>query len=1609
MLRADSPLRPAPRRKAPSRNARKGPSFRPLLESLEDRTTPALATWTGGGASSAWTDPGNWAANVAPGPGDDLLFPAGAARASAANDFPAGTVFRSLTFSGPGYTVSGNAVALEAGIAAAQPTGANSVSAPLSLASGQAVRTLYPQTTLTLSGPINTNGHTLTVDGSGVANLSGVVSGAGGIAKAGPGTLSLSGSNSYGGLTEVHAGVLAITGFGTPLGSAAAGTVVDAGATLQTGGIVTLAEPLVLNGKGVGGGVYGSTSGALSVASGFATWNGPISLGSDAVIGAGFTGNLTVNTSPLALNGNTLTFNTAGSVTVNAPIVDGAGGGGSLAVNPAVVGGTVNLTASNTYTGSTSVKAGTLNLSGANGRLASTDIRLDGNGAAIVGGFSTPAGVLQLDNGAALNADRLPDDATLTFTGGALSMVGRNAAVATTETIGSVHVARGQSYIRSAPSNTPGATSLLTAGSLERDPGATVNFSGTNLGTAANRIVFSNAPATVGNGGGILPYASFAPSLAGTPLVDFATYDAALGVKPFTNYVTSLAAAGPGDTVKLENVSTTLAAGTTINALLIRNTTSPNTLTISPGATLTLGNGLLTSGFWSATIQAGAGAGPAPTLSFGGDEGLITRFSPTNLNTVVSGSGGLVIGGQHSNVSGLSLNPPAAGNNYTGGTTINAGIVTIGNNNNPFGGAAGGAVDFHGGILQVSVFVGPMTLPNPLVLDDANAGFWPQASLNLTFAGPITVSGNSILALPGNTAVTFAGQVSGPGRLTVAGSALFSGGGVLNLDNAANDYSGGTTLVGPGIFLPTLSLGAASVLGTGPLTVASGTLRAAAPGIAIDNPVSFVPAPSANTTTTLGGTNPFSLAGPIDLLGSVTLNSTVPVTFAGDIGGPGSLTKAGAATLTLSGDSARTGATVVNGGTLLVDGDQSDSPVGVLSGTLGGVGSAGPVAVAGGQNVNPGDPATVTGVLGAAAADFGNGGIFRVQVAGFPDAGTQYDRLDLDGGAVTLGGSSRLVVDLAGVTAPGRADGVLLYGSRRGNVPLFSFVDVVNNPNNFTVLLEYTPAALNLLVVDGPNDAPVNSVPGPQTTVEDTPLVFGAATGNAISVSDPDAGIYPVEVTLSASHGTLTLGGTSGLTFSTGDGTDDSVMVFTGAVADVNAALNGLTFNPEFDYTGPAGLTITTKDQGNLGTGGSLSATDSVAVTVTNPTPAPANLRVTPDAVDEGGTVTLTGDVVNPAPFDTHTVLIDWGDGSEPTTLELGVGARSFQAAHRYLDDAGPGPSATYTITVTVVDDDGAGGAGTAGVTVHNVAPTVGAVTGPGSGVRGQVLSYGGSFTDPGTLDTHALTWQVSRGGAVVATGSGPSFSFVPTDEGTYEVAFTAADDDGGSATAVRVVEVAAAAVQPDPVVPGATVLVVGGTTGPDAISITADGSTGRVVVTIGGVVVGTFPAAGEPAIGGVIVYAQAGDDDVQVAGGVGLSAWLYGGDGNDRLKGGAGNDVLLGGNGDDEILGGLGRDFLLGGAGADRLIGNADGDLMIAGFTAHDDDRGALAAVLGVWVDPGLTYEQRVAALEGGLPNGVHLGPDTVHDDDAADVLIGGAGVDWFWFDPDLDRVADL
>jgi hypothetical protein len=68
------------------------------------------ATWDGGSlVNNLWTTPANWVGDVAPLPGDNLVFPAVAAQPVNYNDYPSGTAFGSVTVSGSSYHFLGNA------------------------------------------------------------------------------------------------------------------------------------------------------------------------------------------------------------------------------------------------------------------------------------------------------------------------------------------------------------------------------------------------------------------------------------------------------------------------------------------------------------------------------------------------------------------------------------------------------------------------------------------------------------------------------------------------------------------------------------------------------------------------------------------------------------------------------------------------------------------------------------------------------------------------------------------------------------------------------------------------------------------------------------------------------------------------------------------------------------------------------------------------------------------------------------------------------------------------------------------------------------------------------------------------------------------------------------------------------------------------------------------------------------------------------------------------------------------------------------------------------------------------------------------------------------
>jgi Ca2+-binding RTX toxin-like protein len=126
------------------------------------------------------------------------------------------------------------------------------------------------------------------------------------------------------------------------------------------------------------------------------------------------------------------------------------------------------------------------------------------------------------------------------------------------------------------------------------------------------------------------------------------------------------------------------------------------------------------------------------------------------------------------------------------------------------------------------------------------------------------------------------------------------------------------------------------------------------------------------------------------------------------------------------------------------------------------------------------------------------------------------------------------------------------------------------------------------------NDAPVNGLPTSYTMDEDTSLQL-----SGLQVTDVDAFLGTVSITLSVDRGTLSAASTADVTV-TGSGSG-SVML-SGALADINAYLAAPdtqpTYLPSADDSGTVTLTMTSNDGGNTGAGGTLTDSDSTTITI---------------------------------------------------------------------------------------------------------------------------------------------------------------------------------------------------------------------------------------------------------------------------------------------------------------------------------------------------------------------------------------------------------------------------
>jgi Ca2+-binding RTX toxin-like protein len=263
---------------------------------------------------------------------------------------------------------------------------------------------------------------------------------------------------------------------------------------------------------------------------------------------------------------------------------------------------------------------------------------------------------------------------------------------------------------------------------------------------------------------------------------------------------------------------------------------------------------------------------------------------------------------------------------------------------------------------------------------------------------------------------------------------------------------------------------------------------------------------------------------------------------------------------------------------------------------------------------------------------------------------------------------------------------------------------------------------------------------GSAATDEDTPL------DGSLSASDANGDALTFEIAQAPTHGSVVL---------------------------VNAATGAFRYTPDANYNGPDAFQFRVSD----GRGGVGVATESLTVRPVND---PPTVDAGPDqTANEGSPVTVSaaGSDVEGDPL---TVTWDFGDGAT---------AAGATASHVYADNG------VYTVTVTADDGQGGRTADSLVVTVNNVPPQNVDVGPDRTDTVGTPVSFTGSFTDPGSADTHTLVWRAVDGsGNPVASGTGASFTFTPATAGAFTVTLTVTDDDGGSASDSLVLTVSGAA-----------------------------------------------------------------------------------------------------------------------------------------------------------------------------------------------------------------------
>ena len=800
---------------------------------------------------------------------------------------------------------------------------------------------------------------TLTTGGAnGTDSFGGAISGTGGLTKMGTDTMTLSGTNTYSGTTNINAGILSVSG-GNALDDASAVVLMDvAGAALNlvsnesigslasatgiNGGNVTLgANTLTAGGNGdnttfagaiSGTGGFTKAGGGLMFLSGTNTYTGATTINGGILTILG--GNAIADTSAVVLAdaaGVTLIVSTnetigslsgggttGGNVTLGNSLTTGGNnattiysGALSSTGNLTKAGtGTMTLNGNNTFTGTTTVMAGTL--------LAASDMALGDVGTGTV--VNTGA-ELQLSGGINVGAEALSITGTGITTNGALFNL------AGTNTFGGVITLPTAAATIGAAT---GTTLNLTGNIMNNANLLTIDSVGTGSVVQANTSIINGTAGLTATGtgptilNGTNTYSGLTTISAGSIVT--AGNDTALGAVGVGNGTTVISGGTLALGANVVNVAedvTINGSGVAASGALSNTTGTANTYSgaITLGSDATISN-LFQPGLF--TISGGINI-VGNNLTFAGD-------GSTTVNTIgITGMGGLIKNGI---LGTLTL---GVTNTYGGTTTINQGIVSIDAADRL--GTLGTGIIFGGGTLNLS------------------------ADLNLTDAVTLNAGGGTIDTASGGTS-TFSGVFSGTGGLTKTGV------GTLSL-SATNTYAG-TTTANAGILQFT---GDTSMLG----------------GNIVDN-------------------------------AAVVFNQAANSSFGNVISGAGTVTKAGAGTLSFTGANTYTGATIINGGRLDVNGSITSNTTVNTGAILGGTGTiTGNVTVATGGTMAPGNSIGVTNVVGTFNQNTGSTFQLEVApvTPGSEVAGTSHDQVNVTGNAAIQTGTTVQVLPAAGTYALG--------------------------------------------------------------------------------------------------------------------------------------------------------------------------------------------------------------------------------------------------------------------------------------------------------------------------------------------------------------------------------------------------------------------------------------------------------------------------------------------------------------------------------------------------------------------------------------------------------------